>query len=260
MLAALAIALVAYRTQSLTRAGAIAAFVVGSITFGVGALGFAAVLLAFFVSSVLLSRVGRARKRHLVDIGKSGARDAWQVLANGGVATVAALGALSGSRIAVLAFAGAYAVATADTWGTEIGTLLRGRPRSIFTLRHITTGLSGGVTLAGTLAEIAGALAIGIITATCVFGRGGRTGIVATVAVAAGGIAGAFIDSMLGASAQELRRCAGCERNCETNPHVCGMPTERVRGIPGFSNDLVNALATLSGALIAPAVFLTIGV
>jgi uncharacterized protein (TIGR00297 family) len=260
MLTALVIALAAYRTHSLTRTGAIAAFAVGSITFGVGALGFAAVLLAFFLSSIVLSRIGRARKKQLVDIGKSGARDAWQVLANGGVATLAALGTLSGSRLAVLAFAGAYAAATADTWGTEIGTLVRGLPRSIFTLRPIATGLSGGITLAGTLAEIAGACTIAIIATAVLFGRADRTGVVAGIAIAIGGTAGAFIDSALGASLQELRRCDRCERTCETNPHACGSATQRVRGVAGFSNDVVNALATLSGALIAPTVFLAIGV
>ncbi len=93
------------------------------------------VLLAFFIPSVALSRIGRARKKQLIDIGKGGARDAWQVLANGGVATLALAFALAGGATDLLfaAFAGAYAAATADTWGTEIGTLARGMPRSILT-------------------------------------------------------------------------------------------------------------------------------
>ncbi len=126
-------------------------------------------LLAFFLPSVGLSRLGRRRKRELVDIGKGGARDALQVLANGGVATACAvLFALAHDPRWAWAFAGAYAAATADTWATEIGTLARRAPRSIFTLRPIATGLSGGITLPGTLAEVAGALWLGTVAFVCV--------------------------------------------------------------------------------------------
>ncbi len=238
------------RAKALTRGGALAAFVVGTLTFGAGTLGTALLLLAFFISSTLLSRAGKARKRELVDIGKGGARDAAQVLANGGVGTVCAVvWALadrgSGSSLWFIAFAGAYAAATADTWGTEIGTLAGGAPRSIFTFRPIATGLSGGVTRTGTAAEIAGAVWLAVATAIST-----RTaGII--VPVALGGISGALVDSLLGATLQELRRCPACERTCETNPHLCGTPTTLVRGVRGFSNDLVNLIATLTGATTA---------
>jgi hypothetical protein len=158
------------------RGGAIAAFVVGALTFGAGTLGTALLLLAFFISSTLLSRAGKARKRELVDIGKGGPRDAAQVLANGGAATVCALAWVlvdhgNGSSFWFLAFAGAYAAATADTWGTEIGTLAAEPPRSIVSRKPIATGLSGGVTPAGTSAEIAGAVLIAVLTRPGLRGR-----------------------------------------------------------------------------------------
>ncbi len=144
------------------------------------------------------------------------------------------------------AFAGAYAAATADTWATEIGTLARQAPRSIFTLRPIPTGLSGGITLPGTLGEIAGALWIGAIAFALLSGP--RS---ALLAVALAGVVGSTVDSALGATVQELRRCDACGRNCETDPHACGAPTRLVRGIPGASNDVVNLLATVAGAAVA---------
>lgn len=267
------IALIAWRAHALTAGGAIAAFVVGTLTYATGTLGFTFVLLAFFVPAVLLSRVGRARKRALVDVGKHGARDAMQVLANGGVATACAVvwGFVHDPRWA-LAFAGAYAAATADTWATEIGTLARRQPRSILTLRPVPTGMSGGITLPGTLAEIAGAVWLGV---TGLFGIAlaymlnvGDFGfswpghapaaivfpLAVLLAIPAGGIAGATADSLLGATAQELRRCEACKRTCETDPHACGAPTQLVRGFPGFSNDVVNLLATVVGAAVAFAV------
>jgi uncharacterized membrane protein len=279
------LAAAAWRAHALTRGGALAAFVVGTLTYGSGGWAFTLVLLAFFVPSVALSRVGRARKKLLVDIGKGGARDAWQVFANGGVATVCAVvggemlavidsvnraGGTSGTSFIVVhlpglllgpfthasanalpahawvaAFAGSYAAATADTWGTEIGTLARGKPHSILTFRPIAAGLSGGVTWAGTAAEVAGAAWIAL-TAAAVTARAAFI-----IPVAVGGIAGALTDSLLGATVQELRRCPTCDRTCETNPHICGTPTMLVRGIPRFSNDVVNFAATLTGAAVA---------
>jgi uncharacterized protein (TIGR00297 family) len=236
----------AFRAQALTRDGALAAFVVGTCTYASGGWAFTLVLLAFFIPSVALSRVGRRRKKQLVDNGKGGARDAWQVLANGGIATACALIAGSGGTTWIAAFAGSYAAATADTWGTEIGTLARGTPRSILTWQPIPAGLSGGVTLAGTAAEFAGAAWIAVAAALSLTPALRLIG-----PVCIGGIAGALVDSVLGATLQELRRCPACGRTCETNPHACGTPTLRIRGLRGFSNDGVNFAATLTGAAVA---------
>ncbi|MDQ6943521.1 MAG: DUF92 domain-containing protein [Candidatus Eremiobacteraeota bacterium] len=264
------VAFVAWRARSLTRSGAIAAFVVGTLTYGAGTVGFTLILLAFFGSSVVLSRLGRARKRALVDIGKHGARDAMQVIANGGIATACAVGfAFTHDVRWAVAFAGAYAAATADTWATEIGTLAGHAPRSIVSFRPVPAGMSGGITLAGTAAEIGGALWIGLVApvgivltymvagadfglsfgAPVVFGIGVRE--LAIVPIA--GIAGATVDSLLGATLQELRRCDVCDRTCETDPHACGNPTRLVRGLRGVSNDVVNLLATGAGAAVAVA-------
>ena len=222
-------------------------------------------MLAFFASSVALGRIGKARKGQLTDVGKLGARDAAQVLANGGVATACALPlalvVLPGPWFVALvaAFAGAYAAATADTWGTEIGTLVRAAPRSIVTLRPIAAGLSGGVTAAGTLAEVAGAVFIGVVAAGSLRLLPGFADLreafplAGALAATLGGITGALVDSLLGGTLQELRRCPVCERSCEIDPHTCGSPTSIVRGLRGFSNDLVNGAATLTGALVAGA-------
>jgi uncharacterized protein (TIGR00297 family) len=241
--AAALIGFVAWRLNALDPGGAVAAFFVGTATFGgLGGEG-SAILIAFFVTSVGLSRFGKAAKVvRLIDIGKAGPRDAAQVLANGGVAAVCALLAFWIAPRYAVAFAGALGAATADTWGTEIGTLVAQVPRSILTWRPVATGLSGGVTAAGTLAEFGGALLIAGVAAG--FG-------LAFWPVLAGGVAGALADSILGASLQALRWCPQCRRACETDPHHCGATTEPIRGFGWFGNDNVNFAATLSGALVA---------
>jgi len=241
--AAALIAFAAFRMSALSGAGALAAFVIGTAVFGGLGIPGAYVLLAFFIPSVALSRAGRERKRLLVDIGKSGPRDAAQVLANGGVAAACALAAAYLDPHFAAAFAGSLAAATADTWGTEIGTLVRAQPRSIFTLRPVATGLSGGVTALGTLAELAGA---GFIAAVA-----WSVGFRSFFAILAGGVAGAALDSLLGGSLQSLRWCPNCKRPCEIEPHTCGANTRQIRGLGWFGNDTVNFACTLAGALVA---------
>jgi uncharacterized protein (TIGR00297 family) len=227
----------------LSRSGTIAAAFVGAAVLVAGGWPGVAVLFAFFIPSTLLSRVGRARKRALVDVGKQGSRDAWQVLANGGVAAVAILGSLRFGAPMLAAFAGALAAASADTWATELGTLAKGAPRSILTFRPIATGLSGGITWQGSLAQAGGALVVAI-TAMLVH-------VAPLWPVLLGGVIGSIADSILGATLQTLRYCPRCDRACETNPHVCNTPTIVRRGLAWFENDAVNFTATIFGALVA---------
>ncbi|MBV9277673.1 MAG: DUF92 domain-containing protein [Candidatus Eremiobacteraeota bacterium] len=251
-LLAATIAIVAYRARALTASGAVAAALVGTAIFGSGGWRNAVVLLAFFVTSTALSQLGKrsSTKLALLRIGKSGARDGAQVLANGGVAAACALAAITGPAIWQVAFVGAVAAATADTWGTEIGALRDVPPRSILTGKRISAGLSGGVSLLGSVAEAAGALFLAAIAWSIHASP-------VLLAVAAGGFGGALIDSLLGASVQALRFCRGCAELCESDPHRCGADTTLVRGVSWITNDAVNFLATAGGAAIAAALYVT---
>lgn len=238
----------AWRAGVLTATGGFAAIFIGAAVYGSGGWPNAAVLFAFFVPAVVLSRIGHSRKKQLVDTGKQGARDGSQVFANGLAAALCALFALDGNTMWQAAFCGALAAAAADTWATEIGTLARAVPRSILTGRPVPAGLSGGITLPGTIALIAGALFVGAVASVAHASP-------AFAAIAAGGIAGATIDSLAGASVQALRYCAQCQRNCETDPHLCGADTTLVRGAYWMSNDAVNLIATIAGAAVAAAIY-----
>jgi uncharacterized protein (TIGR00297 family) len=239
------VALAAYRSRALSSDGAIAAFAVGTIVVAAGGWSGAAVLLAFFLPSALLTRMGRERKRSLRGTREPAPRTAWQVVANGGVATLCAVAVLVASAPFNAAFAGAFAAASADTWATEIGTLARRRPVSILTFRPIETGLSGGVTVVGTCAMIAGALCVALVASLL--------RVAPLLPVVAAGIAGALLDSIVGASLQARQWCPRCSCECETPLHYCGTPTTMRRGVRWIQNDAVNLTATLCGALVAAA-------
>jgi uncharacterized protein (TIGR00297 family) len=162
----------------LTAAGAVAALAVGGATvLGVGWRGLL-LLLAFFVSGSLLTRGG-------------GRRNARQVVANGGVAAAAALlGAWP-------AFAGAIAAATADTWATEIGAFSATPPRLMTSGNPVARGANGGITPLGTAGGLLGAAVMGGLTWVL-----GPHDLRLAGVVAAAGVLGMLIDSLLGATLQ----------------------------------------------------------
>src|SRR5437763_12621375 len=125
-LAAFAVAGAAWRAGSLSVSGALAATVVGTTAVAAG-WAWGALLVLYFVTSSLLSRVGAAEKQRRTGriVAKGGARDAVQVIANGGVFALCALAiaARGPTVIGVGAGVGALAAAAADTWATEIGVL-----------------------------------------------------------------------------------------------------------------------------------------
>jgi uncharacterized protein (TIGR00297 family) len=240
------VARLAARARALNTSGAIAAAFVGAACVAAG-WDWAALLMLFFISSTLLSRLGRGAKERRTDavVAKGGPRDAVQVMANGAVFAICAAGyALWPSEGWQALAIGALAAATADTWATEIGTLMGQSPRSIISLRVVTAGTSGGVTLPGTLASVAGAALIGVAARLA-----GWPPIVAWWAVAAG-VAGAIADSIMGAVWQSRRRCPACNILTERRVHPCGTVTMPAGGVAWLDNDAVNALSTVCGALV----------
>jgi uncharacterized protein (TIGR00297 family) len=232
----------AYWRRTLTFDGALAAGVVGSVVFRRGGLAAAGALLMFFGSSSALSRMGVSRKQASPLAQAKGARrDTWQVLANGACATLSiALGRENGGG----GFLGALAAAGADTWATELGLLARKPPRLITTWQPVAAGTSGGITPEGLAASVSGALSVGLAWA----GLGGGWRGVPTALVA--GVLGSLVDSWLGATLQALYRCPTCDMLTEERIHRrCRQPAVLLSGQAWATNDTINALATLAGAI-----------
>lgn len=243
------VASIAWRGGALTLSGAVAAAAIGGIAVAAG-WSWAILLIVYFVSSSALSRLGRARKEKLTSsiIAKQGARDAWQVMANGFAFGIAALGALATPypEPGWLALgAGALAASAADTWATEIGILYGATPRSVLHWRPVPAGTSGAVSLVGSGGALLGAAAIALVT--LLVGWGAR---IAGAAIL-GGLAGAILDSLLGATVQSRLWCDRCGVQTEREVHDCGRTTRPIHGMPWIDNDLVNFLAGIAGGLLA---------
>lgn len=246
------VALLAWRLGSLSESGALAAALMGSLIFGLGGLPWAVLLLGFFITSSGFSRLFKTRKAGLGEKHAKGSRRDWaQVFANGGLGILLVLAQwlYPEQTWHWVAFAGALAAVNADTWATELGVLSPSAPRLITSGRRVEMGVSGGVTLVGSLASLAGAALIGALAALF---PGEGAGLQVIPAAALGGLAGSLFDSLLGATLQAIYTCPVCQKETERHPtHTCGAATVRVRGLPWLDNDMVNFAASLMGALAA---------
>ena len=247
----LIIAYLAWRARSLNRSGAWAAALTGGLVFGLGGFPWAAVLLTFFISSSALSRVFARRKSTVEEkYAKGSQRDWGQVLANGGLGALLAIAnwLFPGQIWPWLAFTAAMAAVTADTWATELGVFSPTLPRLITNRKVVERGTSGGITGLGYLAVLGGATLIGIVAAF--FTPGYALFLIGGAIV--GGLTGSTMDSLLGATLQAIFTCPTCRKETERYPiHSCGTQTVPLRGLRWMSNDWVNFLCSLVGAVMA---------
>lgn len=240
----------AERRGALTISGAAWAVIVGTVVFGLGGGVPGLALIAFFLTSSGLSRYRKGEKAELTGglVQKGDCRDATQVLANGGPAAAFCLlyAATDYSPFYVGALA-SLAAATADTWATEIGLLSPMAPRHVLTWQEVPPGTSGAITAAGLVGTLAGAAFIALLS----IGEPEHGSLLRALFITLGGVAGGLLDSILGATVQEQRSCLACGEKTEQLRHRCGGQTVCTAGVPGIDNDMVNALATALGGMLA---------
>lgn len=238
-LLALIIAFLAYKVRSLNKSGAIAAAFTGTIIFGIGGWDWAVLLLTFFFTSSALSRAFKKRKQRLDEkFSKGHERDAGQVFGNGGIATFfAALHFFFPESILPwVGFSAALAAVNADTWGTELGVLDAHPPRMITNLKKIVEkGTSGGISLMGTLAALAGSALIAFLASVLT----DNWSLFPLITIS--GLAGSLFDSLLGGTVQAMYYCPADKKETEKHPiHTCGTETVHIRGWKWLDNDWVN--------------------
>ncbi|MBN1313461.1 MAG: DUF92 domain-containing protein [Anaerolineae bacterium] len=259
------IGFLAYWRGSLTRSGAAGAVIIGTVIFGFGGWAWGLTLIAFFVTSSLLSHYKESTKENLAEkFAKGHRRDLGQALANGGAgALIAVLYAVRPDPLLAAAFAGAMATVNADTWATELGVLARKPPRLITSGRPAEVGTSGAVSVPGMLASVAGASTIGIalvilLRLECVVRWSPMYALLNPCpfelallpGALIGGLIGSLFDSLLGATVQAIYYCPTCKKETEKTRHSCGTLTQQMRGWQWLNNDMVNFISSLVGALV----------
>lgn len=146
----------AVRLRVLTLGGGIGAGLIAIAVVTAQGWWWLAPLFLFLISGVLLGRLNRASRS---DAKHGRPRDGMQVFCNGGVYALLALG---NDFYADLWMTISICTAMCDTWASEIGMYARWPTINIATLRRVPPGLSGGISLAGTLGGFAGSIVMGL--------------------------------------------------------------------------------------------------
>ena len=247
----------AYKKRSLTLGGVLAAVAVDlCISVPLGNFGFTT-LMTFFVGSVAVDKFKKwykSRKNKAeIDREKRGdCRDVVQVLANGLVASLSAvLYFCLGHRVFVIAFVASLAEAFADTVASGVGIVAR-RVYDIFRFERCEQGISGGMSLPGTLASLLASAAVSLVAYAF-----GAISILELLIITAAAFLGAIFDSFLGSLLQVKYKCTVCSEIVEKEEH-CGAKTAHYRGVKIINNDVVNLLSTAASALAAAIVFILI--
>ena len=241
--------LLSVKFRVFTLSGTIAAFFIGLIIFLFGGWCWFALLLFFHFASALITRYRYDVKRSLGAAEmKGGARSWLNVVANGGIAALFALGeGVFGGDIFFAGFLGAISAAAADTLATEIGLLYPGKPRLIVNLsKKVEPGTSGGISPYGEYAIFLTSFVIGLLAAISNVNLNFSSLEIIVLSVISG-FFGATADSLFGSTIQGQYYCERCGVLSERPLHSCGYPARHVRGFKVINNHVVNFLSTLVG-------------
>ena len=241
LILALSCAFLAFIMNWLTLDGLTAAVTFGLIAFGLGGLIGALIVLAFFISSSLLSK-DMISEESLLD--KKFRRDGLQVWSNGfWFALWVIIWFLSKEKVFLYAGVVSMAFATADTWASEVGGhRIKGKTWLLTNFQTVKPGTDGGISIIGTIASLLGAFFIGglfwLIEPEVTF--------LTFLLVSIAGFLGSFIDSWIGATFQgvELHQ---------------SLKNIFARQITYVDNNLVNWMAAGSSSAVALFIFLIAG-
>ena len=240
----------AMEKKALTRGGVALAVIMNIIiSFTLGNIGFL-ILILFFVGSIVVDKIKKRAKNANDEALKGDCRDLMQVTANGAVGCVLALFYFFTANIVFLVgFVAAFAEAFADTVASGIGIFAKRtydpfRSINPFKPRKCQKGVSGGMSLIGTLSSLIAAFvlsAVGLLFE--------KFNLTLWLLASSGAFLGCVFDSFLGSLAQAKYKCVVCNKITEKNIH-CGKETIYYSGLTFADNDIVNLSSGIFSALI----------
>ncbi len=184
-----------YKWRFLTSPGSLNAYLLGVYLFGILGVRWAVPVIFFFASSVLFTTLNaRANKKPSII---SQPRNSWQVIANSLAAVIfSAIYLFSRDSFFIFLFIASVAAVTADTWASEIGPVFNRKCLSLANLKIRQAGISGGISVAGSVAAFLGSFSIAVLSCY-IFFNDFNFRIIAIITLS--GFFASFIDSVLGA-------------------------------------------------------------
>ncbi len=243
LILALIISFFSYKFKFLSVSGTTSVFFMAIVIFALGGWKWTVPMVTFFITTSLISKYNKINNSSAAISEKNEKRDYAQVIANGGFATMLILvNYFEASELFYVGFVSSIAAACADTWETEIGTFIKGKTYNISNFKKIQPGVSGGISLVGTIAGIFGTFTIAISSLYWVT----KNYILFIFIIFSSGFIGSIIDSIIGAAIQRKNQCTICGVPTEKLRH-CETRTELISGIKWINNDVVNFVSASFG-------------
>lgn len=230
-------------TKSITLGGSVTSFVYTIACAYLGGLPVLVTVYSLFVISAIVSKISTKifNKRQNVEKAKT-PRGATQIIANSAIAVMLLILYKVTNHDAFL-WANYVVLCEefADSCCSDLGRLSKKQPMDVLRWKRIQSGISGGVSLLGSVAGLFGcAIAIAI---PYLFGEFNILYAAVGVGIA---FVGTFVDSILGSGLQALYKCETCG-NLSEKDTCCDTPCTLVKGTSFVTNSLVNFA---SGAIV----------
>ena len=233
------LALFAIYKKSFTIFGTFTAWILTIVITLCGGLSSFLILFTIFFATFIAGKLFSTKRDNIVkDINqKNGRRDFIQVLANIGIGTFSLIiYSFTKENTYLIAYACVMASSLADSMASELGVLSKKNPIDICSFKKIDKGISGGVTLLGTLSSLLGAFLIGLI-----FFINNIFNFKIIIFITILGFIGSLIDSILGSLIQVKYKCPKCHKITEKKEH-CHNKALYFKGIKYVNNDTINIL------------------
>ncbi len=221
--------------------GALGLGVIAFIFYYCGGYKFVLYLVGSYIVLMIISIIRKLMKKDFSNIiFKTKSKDIVEVFVNGIVPIVFIIlyKALSKEVFLVMSLC-AVSANFVDSLASDIGTLSNKKPYDIFRRTYVEPGLSGGMSLLGSVSSLIGAIIFSLVIILLV-----NLSFVVLIPLTIIMMFGSFMDSMLGSLAQIKYKCNNCGIITECPTH-CNMPCERYRGFKFINNDMVNMLSSI---------------
>jgi len=247
IIVAIIIFFIVFITKAIKYYGALLAMlIVVLFTYFGGYSALAFLLISYFISFII--SVMRKLLKHNDDniVKKSKGKDFIQIFVNGysGSICVVLYGITDNPSFLIVAFI-CIAASLIDSISSDIGTLSKSKPYDIFRRKRVEKGLSGGVSLLGTIASILAAVILAIIAVLLL-----RLDYIYILILSPLMLVNTFIDTILGSLFQAKYRCVECNIITERNYH-CDKPTVLASGFRIINNDVVNFISAFCVMIIS---------
>ena len=233
MLINIILAIVAYKTKSLTFKGTTLALVLGIIVYYLCIEAYI-VLFFYFVLITAIEKIVLKSKREK--------RNFWQVLSNFIFAFVSLiLYVLLDQHPYFVLYCSMLSVSLSDTMASTIGTRFAKKVYSITRFKSVTKGVSGGVSMCGSFAGSFGSAFIALMYYLLFFQESTISLINNVVLIVLLGVFGMLIDSILGDLVQKKYYCSQCKKTIDSEM-CCGKACTPI-GAQLLTNSQVNIIS-----------------